>query len=187
MDRIHHPYLSSLAVIALVMVGATALACGTERWPVKVGNDPDAKDVDISKAVSTTIENLDAINAPTKPPNDARVGNVEKTVYVLNAEITAYKAETDQDYHLALSDGNGHTMIAEIPDPSCADKTSPFLAGIQKARAEFDSKLHAGGSFKHVHIPVKITGVGFFDFNHGQLGVAPNAIELHPVLDIEFK
>ena len=27
-----------------------------------------------------------------------------------------------------------------------------------------------------------ITGVGFFDFDHGQAGVAPNAIELHPVL-----
>jgi hypothetical protein len=27
-----------------------------------------------------------------------------------------------------------------------------------------------------------ITGVGFFDFDHGQTGVAPNAIELHPVL-----
>jgi hypothetical protein len=27
-----------------------------------------------------------------------------------------------------------------------------------------------------------ITGVAFFDFKHGQTGVAPNAIELHPVL-----
>jgi hypothetical protein len=27
-----------------------------------------------------------------------------------------------------------------------------------------------------------ITGVGFFDIPHGQTGVAPNAIELHPVL-----
>jgi len=27
-----------------------------------------------------------------------------------------------------------------------------------------------------------VTGVGFFDFWHGQRGVAPNAIELHPVL-----
>jgi hypothetical protein len=27
-----------------------------------------------------------------------------------------------------------------------------------------------------------VTGVGFFDFPHGQTGVAPNAIELHPVL-----
>jgi hypothetical protein len=27
-----------------------------------------------------------------------------------------------------------------------------------------------------------ITGVGFFDFDHGETGVARNAIELHPVL-----
>lgn len=26
--------------------------------------------------------------------------------------------------------------------------------------------------------------IGFFDFQHGQSGVAPNAIELHPVLSI---
>jgi hypothetical protein len=31
-----------------------------------------------------------------------------------------------------------------------------------------------------------VTGVGFFDFLHGQTGVAPNGIELHPVLDIVF-
>ena len=28
----------------------------------------------------------------------------------------------------------------------------------------------------------QITGVAFFDFKHGQTGVAPNAIELHPIL-----
>jgi hypothetical protein len=27
-----------------------------------------------------------------------------------------------------------------------------------------------------------VSGVGFFDFRHGQRGVAPNAIEVHPVL-----
>jgi hypothetical protein len=26
-----------------------------------------------------------------------------------------------------------------------------------------------------------LTGVRFFDFNHGQAGVADNAVELHPV------
>jgi hypothetical protein len=29
---------------------------------------------------------------------------------------------------------------------------------------------------------VTITGVGFWDAKHGQTGVAPNGIELHPVL-----
>lgn len=28
----------------------------------------------------------------------------------------------------------------------------------------------------------RVTGVAFFDYNHGQTGVAPNAIELHSIL-----
>ena len=28
----------------------------------------------------------------------------------------------------------------------------------------------------------RVTGVAFFDYDHGQSGVAPNAIELHPML-----
>lgn len=34
--------------------------------------------------------------------------------------------------------------------------------------------------------PVRITGVGFFDRAHGATGAAPNVIEIHPVLKIEF-
>jgi len=33
---------------------------------------------------------------------------------------------------------------------------------------------------------VRITGGGFFDYIHGQRGVASTGIELHPVLDAEF-
>jgi hypothetical protein len=41
--------------------------------------------------------------------------------------------------------------------------------------ADPPSWLYLGGR-------VTITGVGFWDEDHGQTGVAPNAIELHPVL-----
>src|SRR5260370_37385818 len=34
--------------------------------------------------------------------------------------------------------------------------------------------------------PVVVTGVGFFDKVHGQMGVAKNGIEIHPILAIEF-
>jgi hypothetical protein len=34
--------------------------------------------------------------------------------------------------------------------------------------------------------PATITGVGFFDKDHGATGAAPNVVELHPVLDITF-
>ena len=30
----------------------------------------------------------------------------------------------------------------------------------------------------------RVTGVAFFDTDHGQTGVAPNAIELHPILGL---
>jgi len=32
---------------------------------------------------------------------------------------------------------------------------------------------------------VRITGVGFFDYIHGQRSVAPNGVEPHPVLNVE--
>jgi hypothetical protein len=34
--------------------------------------------------------------------------------------------------------------------------------------------------------PARVTGIRFFDRMHGQTGVAPNVIELHPILKIEW-
>ncbi|MBV9718825.1 MAG: hypothetical protein JOZ77_05875 [Candidatus Eremiobacteraeota bacterium] len=33
---------------------------------------------------------------------------------------------------------------------------------------------------------VELSGVGFFDFPHGQVGKAPNAFEIHPVLSFKY-
>ncbi len=100
--------------------------------------------------------------------------------------LVEYKLETDSDYHLVLSDGNGHTMIAEIPDPTCVGSGSPLAGGITTARNEFDAKYKPTSSFQTANVPVTVTGVGFFDFLHGQTGVAPNGIELHAVQDVQF-
>src|SRR4029077_13999492 len=70
--------------------------------------------------------------------------------------------------------------------PSCVGAGSPFLPGITNARSQFDARFTATTSFQTANIPVKITGVGMFDFLHGQTGVAPNGIELHAVLDVVF-
>jgi hypothetical protein len=109
---------------------------------------------------------------------------------VIEATLTEFKMEAgphgDSDYHLVLKDQGGQTMIAEIPSPKCVGPNSPFLARIAQARTQFDTHFNVTGSFQVVNEPVRVTGVGFFDFQHGQRGVAPNAIELHPVLDIEF-
>ena len=40
-------------------------------------------------------------------------------MFRVSATLTEFKLEADSDYHLVLSDGAGHTMISEIPDPAC--------------------------------------------------------------------
>lgn len=173
-------------LLLLVLTAPAALGCGRERWPVKVGDDADAARVDLTKTVPSDIATLDALPAPDLRPEAARASATEETVFVVEATLTSYKHETDGDYHLVLTDEAGHTLIAEIPDPACVGAASPLWAGIVKARGEFDAKLKAGKSFRNTGLKVRVTGVGFFDFNHHQRGVAPNAIELHPVLDIQF-
>jgi uncharacterized protein (TIGR03437 family) len=161
--------------------------CGVERWPVKTGTDADARLVNVNNATSSTIASLIALSAPSSLPESNRVKPTETTVFVLNATLTEYKLESDDsDYHLVLADSAGKTMIAEIPAPNCVGSGSPFTSGTSSARSQFDARFKATTSFKTANIPVQIKGVGFFDFKHGQTGLAPNAIELHPVLDIIF-
>jgi len=161
-------------------------SCGVERWSVKTGTDADAGSINLQSTTATTIASLDAIPAPATLPANNRVKPTETTVYRFGATLTQYKLEADSDYHLVLADGSGHTMIGEIPDPACVGSSSPLLSSIQKSRAEFDAKYTATGSFQTANVPVTLTGVGFFDYAHGQTGVAPNAIELHALLDVQF-
>lgn len=165
---------------------ASTGSCGVERWSVKTGTDPDAAQVDPGSATSTTISALDALPAPSSLPSDGRIQPTETTVYSVHATLHEYKLEDDSDYHLVLDDGTGDTMIAEIPDPACVGSDSPLRSDIESARGEFDAAYTATDSFQTADVPVTVTGVGFFDYDHGQTGVAPNAIELHPVLDIHF-
>lgn len=173
-------------VVFLTLINLTTAfgqKCGTERWSVKTGGDPDASNVNLNSPQTAAIVDLIALQN-TQP--EARQAPTEDTVFVVNATLTDYKIESDSDYHLVLMDDQGNTMVAEIPLPSCVDPSSPFLNQITNARQEFDAQFQASSSFQTANVPVQVTGVGFFDFNHGQRGVAPNVIELHPILDIQF-
>ncbi|HEY2323273.1 MAG TPA: hypothetical protein VGJ82_10480 [Thermoanaerobaculia bacterium] len=123
---------------------------------------------------------------PASLPANSRLSPRETNQYRITGTLTKYARESDSDYHLVIQDGSGRTMIVEIPSPNCVGAGSPFITGIRNARNEFDAKLTATTSFKTVSAPVAIRGVGFWDFLHGQTGVAPNGIEIHPVLDIAF-
>jgi hypothetical protein len=160
-------------------------SCGVERWSVKTGSDADAGLVAIGSTTATSIATMRSYARPATLPANNRVQPQETTVYSIDATLTQYKLEADSDYHLVIQDSLGNSMITEIADPACA-AGSLFLGSIQSSRAEFNARYTATGTFKSTSVPVRIRGIGFFDFLHGQTGVAPNGIELHPVLDILF-
>ena len=176
-----------LFVLSLVLSPSPILAqCGVERWSVKTGTDADVGLINLASSTAQTIVTMRSWTAPNPIPANNRVSPFETTQWVLNATLTQYKLESDSDYHLVLSDASGNTMIAEIPSPSCVGAGSPFGPGITNSRNQFDARFTATTSFQTANIPVQIRGVGMFDFLHGQTGVAPNGIEIHPVLNIVF-
>jgi hypothetical protein len=159
--------------------------CGVERWSVKTGTDPDAPGISFVSQ-PTTIGTMRSWTPPSPIPMNSRFAPYETTVWTVNATLFEYKFEDDSDYHLVLRDESGNTIIAEIPNPGCVGSGSPFAALIANARIKFNAMFTASTSFKVANVPVQITGPAMFDFLHGQTGVAPNGIEIHPVLDINF-
>jgi hypothetical protein len=175
-----------LALLFLFLPVRALAQCGVERWSVKTGTDPDAGLINLGSPTATTIASLSGIAAPNTLPDNQRVQPTESTLWVLNATLTKFVLAYDSDYHMVLTDSAGRTMIAEIPSPNCVGPGSPLAAGIAHARAQFDAMFTATTAFQTVNIPVQITGVGFFDYLEGQEGLAPNGIELHPIIDILF-
>jgi len=160
--------------------------CGVERWAVKTLSDPDRDRVKL-QPVDATIEELVSLERPAVLPGAGRADSVEMTVYRVDARLLGLFSEADGDYHLVLASPRDATitMIAEVPDPGCAGAcASGFAEVYARVRQKLMDRLNApGGEARPL---VRITGVGFFDYLHGQRGVAPNGIELHPVLDVEF-
>jgi hypothetical protein len=164
-----------------------ALACGSERWAVKTLTDPAASKINFAKVKSTTVEGLRHLKVPKnlKATSLRRTG-AERTVYSVNALLMSMKREDDADIHLVIADPKlGGSMIVEFPSDACTASAAPVLrVAMTQARADLAAACggEAGGSAVTLTGSATISGVGFFDLIHGQAGVAPNGIELHPVL-----
>lgn len=179
--------LVSVLVIGVIGVGVGfAWVKSHTRWSIKTGTDADAGLVDLEKPVTIDVAGLRALDRPARIPRKRRATPVETTVYVVPATLVKYKRMHDGDYHVVIAGEDGSTMITEIPDPARVGASCPFRDRIVKARADFDARYNATMTWQSPNVPVVVTGVGFFDFPHGQIGAAPNQIELHPVLDIQF-
>jgi len=190
----------SAALLRLLVIGALAasavLGCGIERWAVKTLADPEGVEVSQHAPIMATIGELTNRPAPTRAQLQAAESTRfpdEQQTYQVSALIVGYKLEADDDFHIVLADPRNPkaTMIAEIPAGKCA---SPAVIGGQ-LEAIFDALQtnfanqfgKPTAKFKKLNKPacVKARGVGFYDFLHGQTGVAKNGFELHPLLGWE--
>lgn len=163
------------------------ILCGSERWPVKTLSDQDAGSVNFTP-VPSSVAALRGLPAPASKPQSSRVPPTELTLFTVTAELVELKLEDDRDVHLVIAEPGdpSATMIVEFPD---ADNCTGAIASahapeIRAARAALIAAFGQPNSsgFTYLSGTAIITGVGFFDFVHGQTGVAPNGIELHPVL-----
>jgi hypothetical protein len=142
-----------------------ALACGVERWKVKTLQDRPR----LLSLRDTTIAYLVSRPRPIKLP--ATRLPFERHVFRVRAVVTLDRPEADSDLHLVLQSGASH-MIAEAPSRSCTAGATPTRR----------SQMNQARGAVRLCTNAVVTGVAFFDFKHGQTGVAPNAIELHPIL-----
>jgi hypothetical protein len=165
--------------------------CGTERWAVKTLTDDDSSSVNTTPE-EQTVHQLVSQPRPrgTLPPNNRTP--LELKTFKVTAQLVGYKTETDQDFHVVIADLDHptETMIVEIPSKDCSGAcASGHTDDFDKARQviiDLIGEFTGTGLLRPQELTaVEVTGVGFFDFCHGQTGVARNVIELHPVLNIK--
>lgn len=175
-----------IVLLYLLITNLSNAQCGKERWSIKTLTDRDTAYIDFDNIIETTVSEQCDLPKPSKIKNKPRL-KTERTVYELVGYVTDYKIENDRDYHVVIEDPDtGETMVVEIVDPDCPDiiNTSRYET-FKEVRSWFKKHFNPTSSFKTKRAKVRLTGVGFFDFIHGQRGMAPNGREIHPVLSIE--
>jgi hypothetical protein len=107
-------------------------------------------------------------------------------VYTVHAALKGAKLEADSDFHVVIAGTSGATMIAEFPDPACVSQRL-YRPQIATARQMFVQRFGMPPSTHFVTLrgQATLTGVAFWDVLHGQRGVAPSGVELHPVLELQ--
>lgn len=171
------------------LIGSSQAGCGVERLDVKTLQDPEAATVSLTPQ-RTTVAALAARERPTLGRLTARIPGVETTTFKVRARLVAMSLAPNGDIKLVLAEPGGRrTMSAEFPAPACILRALPRLRNrMRTARQELLAACGApatNGSFTDLGGQGTISGVGFFDFRHGQRGAAPNGLELHPVLSVD--
>src|SRR4051794_16549339 len=160
------------------------IGCGVERWSIKTLADPLGRKLGLVPRAAT----IRALRRKSVPAylSLRRMLRGEGTAFRVRAKLVEMKLEDDGDIHLVIADPQrtGATMIAEFPAATCTGGATPNARlKMRHARSALIAACGSpSGSFRRLGGTATISGVGFFDQIHGQTGVAPNGVELHPVV-----
>jgi hypothetical protein len=177
--------------------------CGGDLWDIKTLSDGRANKVIIRPSEKTTVAELRDRKRPALKrdlPGMLKKLTIryelEFRTFTVRALLVGYKLELDGDFHVVIADPDRRekTMIVEIPDPLCPGAIkSGHVDEYQSARATIIHLLgpYSPGTYGLLKPPnevfVTITGVAFYDVGYKKItGMAPNGLELHPVLSIDL-
>jgi hypothetical protein len=163
---------------------AEDVACHSPRWPVKTLSDSRAHLVDFHPR-HTRVNHLRHKPRPRVRRHSPRLRGVERKTFSVRSRLIEFALAEDHDIHLVISSHRrARTMIVEFPNVRCnGARDSIKKRAMRRARNQLTAACgFPSSSFTPLDGKARITGVGFFDLLHGQRGVAPNGIELHPVL-----
>jgi hypothetical protein len=178
------------AAVVLTVI-SLATGCTIARGDVKGLRDEGATQVRMDAPIETSIAALNDLPSHCGPTRDHRVREEEFQVYRVIGTIRHVKRAPDHDIHIVLDDPgrpDAH-IIVELPDPDSAGSVkSPYRDRLALAMQTFENLLAETGARQWNDlrgVRVRVTGVGFFDLSHFQVGRSRSCIELHPVLKIE--
>lgn len=163
------------------------LACGVERWFVKTLADQDASSVAVSEFTAISIRDLNALPSHCDGGPDRRTFPEEFRVFEIVGRVIYVAHEDDRDYHIVLEDADDPTssIVTELADTRCAGASiSPHLAALRSVEGMLASVLEGKSPATLLGMTVRVRGVGFYDFDHGQRGRSKNCIELHPIVSL---
>ena len=162
-------------------LAAPSTDCGVECWAIKTLSDADSARVDLV-ARPTNIAALNALPARCASLPNSRLTPDELVTYEVVGRVTFVRLEDDRDFHVALADPAGNTIATEVADPTCPGAVnSPNVDLLRTARTTF---VALGGTAL-IGQTLRVRGIAFYDFDHGQTGRSRSCLELHPVIAVD--
>jgi len=186
---------SMILVLAFEIIAQCGVKCGVERWPVKTLTDEKLSLLKLKpikrKSITWLITREEPVEADKT--DNARLIGIETMVFRVRGVVLGHVREDDKDFHVVIAEENDptKTMIIEFPSSECKSVcNSSLVAKMNKSRNDYLAKVGKPTTkYKELttRILIEVTGVGFWDHKHGtpQHGVAPNNVELHPILSLK--